>query len=60
MIKSIEDAETAVRNIFIDEFPGKIFNEWNTDIFDKIAQDIIKNVGRASRINVKKFIEDLW
>jgi len=33
---------------------------WNQDLYDGIADQIIKNVGRASKINVKRFIEDLW
>ena len=60
IIKRIEDAENAVQRVFHDEFPNSSFLEWNHEVDDKHAENIIKNVGRASRINVRKFIEDLW
>ena len=60
MIGRLEDPEHSVQKVFLNEFPNSSFSEWNQDIDDKTAEDIIRNVGRASRINVKKFIEDLW
>lgn len=60
MIGRLEDAEHSVQQVFFNEFPNSNFSEWNQDINDKTAEDIIRNVSRASRINVKKFIEDLW
>lgn len=60
MIKRLEDAQFVVRRIFDDEFPGKIFTQWDTHINDDVANNIISNVGKASHINVKLFIEDLW
>ena len=60
MIGRLEDAEHSVQQIFLNEFPNSNFSEWNQDINDKAAENIIRNVGRPSRINVKKFIEDLW
>jgi hypothetical protein len=60
MIKSLDDAERRVRLVFEDEFPNQDFDEWNRNMDDCAAADIIKAVGKASRINVKKFIEDLW
>lgn len=60
LITRLEDAEARVRGVFIDEFPQAGFNRWNREMDDRVAQRIIDNVGRASRINVKMFIEDLW
>lgn len=60
MIKTIEDAEQAVKTIFDQEFPNKKYNEWNLNMNDATARHIINSVGKASRINVKNFIEDLW
>lgn len=60
MIDRLEDSEGAVRQVFVTEFPNSSFSGWNKNINDKTAENIIRNVGRASRINVKKFIEDLW
>lgn len=60
MINRIDDAENRVYQVFIDAFPASIFAEWNQEINESVARQIIKNVGRASRINVKLFIEELW
>lgn len=59
MISRLEDAEHAVRQVFLDEFPGENLLHWDTEIDDRRAEQIIKTVGRASRINVKMFIDDL-
>jgi hypothetical protein len=59
MFSRIEDAEQAVRQVFHDEFPAANYLHWDVDIDDRNAEHIIKTVGRASRINVKLFIEDL-
>ena len=60
MITRLDDAENRVLQVFIDEFPKENYSTWNVEVDDKYGESIIKNVGRASRINVKKFIEDLW
>jgi hypothetical protein len=60
MIYRLEDAENEVRQIFLREFPQSNFVLWDQDIDDRTAEQIIKDVGRASRINVRKFIEDFW
>ena len=60
MIKSLEEAEHAVRAVFDEEFPDRDFGKWNQNLDDTVGANIIKACGRASRINVKKFIEDLW
>ena len=59
-VKSKEEALVRIRNIFIEEFPDSSFDKWNSIFPDVAAENIISNVGRASRINVLKFIEDLW
>ncbi len=59
MIGDFEDAEHIVRRIFTEEFLDLSFDDWERDIDDSIAQNIIRNVGTASRINVVQFIEDL-
>ena len=60
IFRRIENAENAVQNVFLDEFQGADFHSWNRDISDKTAEEIINAVGCASKINVRKFIEDLW
>lgn len=59
MINSLEGAENKIISIFKNEFPNSSYSKWNTELSDKVAERIISSVGRASRINVKKFIEDL-
>jgi len=58
--RTIREAEITVENVFNDEFPKNEFQIWNSEVSDSFAQNIIKNVGKASQINVKRFIEDLW
>jgi hypothetical protein len=60
IINRLEDAENIVQNVFLTEFPQRQFNEWNREMDDRTAEEIVRNVGRASRINVRKFIEDLF
>jgi hypothetical protein len=55
MIRRLEDAETQVQGVFIDEFPNADFNRWNRPIDEQTARTFIRNVGRASRM----FIQDL-
>lgn len=52
-------AENTVRRTFEDEFPERDFQQWNDDINENIAQNIINGVGKASSINVIKLINDL-
>lgn len=59
MIGRLEWAEARVRGVFEDEFPDCSFCQWNREVNDQIAARIVENVGRASMINVKRFIEDL-
>ena len=60
MIDRLEDAKNSVRQVFQSEFPNSNFTKWDQEIDDQAAENIINNVGRASRINVKTFIEDIW
>jgi hypothetical protein len=60
MIGSLDEAEHTVREIFRQEFPTQDFDNWNQNIDDAAAKNIIGTVGKASKINVRKFIEDLW
>lgn len=59
MIERIEEAEYAVQQVFIKEFPKADFTRWNQEIDSDTAKNIIRTVGSASRINVKLFIQDL-
>ena len=60
MIARLEYAEQCVQQTFLSEFPNANFAEWNHEINEITAESIIRRVGPTSRINVKKFIEDLW
>lgn len=60
MFNRIEDAENRVYQVSLDKFRDKNFAIWNQDLYDRHAEQIVKNVGCASRINVKSFIGDLW
>jgi hypothetical protein len=59
MINRLADAERAVELVFYDEFPHENFAEWNREINEGVAGRIINKAGRASRINVRMFIDDL-
>ena len=59
MVNRLEEGEASVRQIFLNERPSADYRLWNSEINDDAAKDIIKTVGRASRINVAKFINDL-
>ena len=60
MVNAVEEAKLRIYNIFQDEFPEHDFNQWNRDINDKVAKNIINSVGKATTINVRLFIERLW
>jgi hypothetical protein len=59
MISRLDDAEAAVAFHFREDFPDCDFAEWNREIDDRVAEDIIGNVGRAMTINVVSFIKEL-
>ena len=58
--QSMNSAEQMVRSTFAREFPERNFNDWNKNIDDRAGEQIIKSVGKASMINLKNFILDLW
>jgi hypothetical protein len=58
--RNLEEAKLKVRRVFDDEFKGEDFAAWNTNIYDQTAKEIVEKIGRASHINVKSFIKDLW
>jgi hypothetical protein len=60
MVAHIQDGEHAVRTIFAENFPHDRFDAWNTIVDAATASAIIGNVGRAMRIHVDRFIEELW
>lgn len=59
-VKKLTDGEDTVRRIFIDEFPGDDYLKWDTEIENSVGDDIIKEVGKQSNIDVGKFIKRLW
>jgi hypothetical protein len=60
MAPSLEEAERIVREVFAAEFPKARYADWNAEIDDEIARNIVGVVGCASIINVATFIERLW
>jgi hypothetical protein len=60
MVPSLDEAERTVRDIFVAEYPKSRYSDWNTEVDDEIAFDIVRNIGYASRIDVVTFIEQLW
>jgi len=56
---SLEEVEHRVMQCFQEFRPESNFRDWNTDIDDTVANDIIKAAGSSSRINVERFISDL-
>lgn len=60
MVPNLGEAERAVRNIFAANYPRSRYSDWNTELDDNIAFDIVRTVGQASPINVARFIEQLW
>lgn len=59
ILNRLEDAEHLVKQVFLKRFPMQNFQKWNSEINERTAEGIIRNVGRAMRLDVKKFIEDL-
>ena len=59
IVRRIEDAEHLVRCQFEELRPKSDFAAWNVNVDDSVAKNIIETVGRASRINIERFIEDL-
>ncbi|WP_166820024.1 hypothetical protein [Thalassoroseus pseudoceratinae] len=59
MVTRLEDGEWRVQQVFEDEFPNEDFRQWDREVSDATADQIVKTVGRAGRINVASFIDDL-
>lgn len=59
MTPRVREAEAAVAQVFREEFPESDFLRWNVEIDERVAADIIKNVGRATTINIRRLIDDL-
>ncbi len=59
MVTNLDVGERIVRHVFDDNFKGIDFAQWNVSLPVKTAQSIIAGVGRAMRIDVRKFIADL-
>lgn len=59
MTRSLRAGEEIVRRTFAEEFEGQDFSQWNAPIPDKTGRAIIRGVGSAMRIDVKRFIADL-
>jgi hypothetical protein len=59
MVRSVEDGEAAVKHVFQSEFPKESFATWNSDVSTGWSERIISTVGKASTIQVAKFIDDL-
>lgn len=59
LVQHLEEAELVVLRTFRAELPTERFGDWDTEVEDSTARDMIKNVGRASQISIPLFIEDL-
>ncbi len=57
--RRLNEVEASVRNTFETDFPHLRCDTWNSHIDDKVAESMIRAVGRASMINVTNFIKDL-
>jgi len=61
MVTPLRDAEARVRQVFEDCFPEHVFSDWDREVNDQVAQNIISNVGVESTIHVDRLIlERLW
>ena len=60
MTMQLEEVEGTVQQVFIEEFPKADLAQWNQEMDDEAADNIISTVDCASRINIRLFIEDIW
>jgi hypothetical protein len=58
MRHSLAELENSITQTFREDFPGMSYNQWNVDVPDATAQEIIQNFQGVYRIDVKKFIQD--
>lgn len=56
---NLQAVEASVEQSFKEDFQGMDFNQWNTNLSEIQAQDIIKQFGTSYRIDVRRFIQDL-
>lgn len=59
MYADLQHGERIVASVFASTFLKESFAAWNRDVADSTADHIIKSVGRAMRIKVDRFIDDL-
>ncbi len=59
IVQNLQIGLLVVQQVFAEHFQDQSFSDWNTQISDKTAQLIIKNVGRSMQINVRQFIANL-
>ena len=55
---TLEQTELKVRHTFEEEFPDADFHRWNSNVPN--GEDMVKNIGKQDRVNVRLFIQDLW
>lgn len=56
---SLASVEASVEQSFKEDFPDMSYKQWNADMPESAANDIIKQFGSAYRIDVRQFIQDL-
>jgi hypothetical protein len=56
---SLNEVEASVKQSFEEDFQDMNYNQWNTDLPEGVARDIIKQFGNAYRIDVRQLIRDL-
>lgn len=60
MVTSLTHGEDSVRDVFMIEFPNHDYSLWDTEIETTFGEEMIQAVGTASKVDVRKFIQDLW
>jgi hypothetical protein len=55
----LQTVEASVRQTFKEDFQDLNYEQWNQDLPDAIARDIIKQFGTNYRIDVRQLILDL-
>ena len=58
MTHSLAELEISIAQTFQEDFPRTSYAEWNVDVPDATAKEIIQNFQGVYRIDVKKFIQD--
>jgi hypothetical protein len=55
----LASVEESVKQIFTEDFQGLSYHQWNTDLPENVARDIINQFGNSYRIDVRQLIIDL-